>query len=147
MGTAPSFNIPGLGTFGRNLPGGGLNLSSPFSANGVYGETWTPNLVVALRNLGAKVVEVLGKGQVFQPVNPASMPPPAWTRIDAAIKDLQTGDVLAYASKDNALSYEHIALIVGQKGKIACHTSPRFNKDYDDVSVQRFPWVTLLRMP
>lgn len=111
------------------FPGGGLTISSPFAGVGVYGETWTPNLVQVLKRLGANVV-----GQEFQ----------AKQYSDSAIKSLQPGDVLAYASKDNLQKYEHICLIVAPGGKIACHTRARFGQSYDDVY---FPWVTLLKMP
>jgi hypothetical protein len=118
---------------------GGLAISSPFSALGVYGQTWTPALVDELKKLGAKVV-----GKDFEAYHRESLPLAAWTLIDAAIKKLEPGDVLAYASKDNALKYEHICLIVAKNGKIACHTHSRFGEDYTDVN---FAWVTLLKMP
>lgn len=111
------------------VPGGGLDIPSPFASQGVYGQTWTPQLVVDLKRLGAKVV-----GAEFQPRDYA----------DAQIKKLKPGDVLAYASSAQLLKYEHIALISAEGGMIACHTRRRFNVDYTDVP---YPWVTLLKMP
>ena len=113
------------------VTGGGLPISSPFSPQGVYGETWAPSLVKALRNLGAKVV-----GREFSVKN----------YVGDAIKALEPGDVLAYASKDHPLKYEHMCLIVARGGKVACHTRSRFGNDYDEVGLY-YPWVTLLKMP
>jgi hypothetical protein len=138
--TRLDMQFPGLAS---RLPvtvrGGGLNIGSPFAAAGVFGQTWTPQLVVELLKQGAKVV-----GNQFRPANRGSMPQPAWNALNADITSLDPGDVIAYASKDDLQKYEHICLIVGRGGKIACHTRARYGKDWDDVS---FPWVTLLKMP
>jgi hypothetical protein len=124
---------------GRDIdfPGGGLAISSPFQSAGVYGETYTPRLVGALIFKGVKIV-----------------PPQFMVTTYAATRtsiqrNLRGGDVLAYASSANLRSdgtgfYEHMCLLLGSDGKIACHTSSRFGKDYTDVY---FPWVTLLQLP
>jgi hypothetical protein len=111
--------------------GGGLAIHSPFKNAGVFGETNVPRGVGALIANRAKIV------------------PPQFhvTNYDVtrqAIRtQLQPGDVLAYASKDNPNHYEHMAILVGPD-KIACHTRMRFQVDYSDVY---FPWVTLLKLP
>ena len=47
-------------------------------------------------------------------------------------QSLRPGDVLAYADKDNASHYKHMAILVGPT-VIACHSKNRFNKDFTDV--------------
>jgi hypothetical protein len=111
--------------------GGGLKIPCPFKKEGVYGETYAP------RGVGALIA------------NRAKFVPPQFhvTNYDAtrqAIRtQLQPGDVLAYASKEDLDHYEHMVILVGPD-KIACHTRMRFFADYNDIS---FPWVTLLKLP
>jgi len=119
--------------------GGGLPISQPYKHLGVYGHDTVPNLVGEL--VSRRWATIVGRQ--FHPRNDAA---------DDIIRNLQPGDILAYASKDNANHYEHLAMIVGWTGantpnadvKIACHTKNRFNITYLDVP---FPWVTLLRLP
>ncbi|PZR80501.1 MAG: hypothetical protein DLM68_19560 [Hyphomicrobiales bacterium] len=58
-----------------------------------------------------------------------------------ALGSLEPGDALFYASKDNVNSYEHSAILVGPTN-IACHTTARIDRDYNDVDI---PWITLLK--
>lgn len=111
--------------------GGGLRIGSPFKNAGVYGETYVPRLVGTLISLGAKII-----GPQFQVTGYES------TR-NNILKNLTTGDVIAYASRDNPNKYEHMALITGSTG-ITCHTSSRYAEDFTDVYI---PWVTLLKLP
>lgn len=111
--------------------GGGLAISCPFKRMGIYGETYAPRGVGALLAHGGKIVK-----PQFQLTSDAS------TR-DAIMSELRPGDVVAYASKDKAAHYEHMALLVNP-GKIACHTRMRYNVDYANI---HWPWITLIRLP
>jgi hypothetical protein len=113
------------------FPGGGLHMPSPFAFAAVYGETYTPRIVPVLKRLGATVV-----GPEFQVKQ--------YDTTAQAVNKLQPGDVVAYAEQPKPSTYAHICLIVAPGGKIACHTTARFGKNYDDVY---HPWVTLLKMP
>jgi Putative amidase domain len=120
--------------------GGGLNISCPLQ--GVYGLDNTPTLVQELKTKhGAKVI-----GNEFQ-----QKPPDTPTKVsflqptDDAIKDLEPGDLLAYASRNNPSAYEHICLIVEKGGKISCHSNSRFGLPY--TAIKSYDWVTLLKMP
>jgi hypothetical protein len=128
-----------LSVGGRDMefPGGGLHLTTPFANIGVYGETYTPRLVGRLVILGARIVP------------PQFMVTSYATTRTAIAQNLTLGDVLAFASSSDLRSdgtgvYEHICLLLSADGKISCHTTSRFGKDYTDID---YPWVTLLKLP
>jgi hypothetical protein len=113
------------------IRGGGLLIPSPFQGAGIYGETYVPRGIGALTTHGAKIVPPQFRVTSYD------------TTKAAILEHLTPGDVLAYASKDNASSYEHMAILVGPT-TIACHSRHRFGQEYTDVY---FPWVTLLKLP
>jgi hypothetical protein len=121
---------------GIEFRGGGLQIPSHFQGSGVYGETYTTNLVSALIRNGAKIIR-----PQFMATNDAN------TR--AAIRqNLQPGDILAYTSsnkllRDGTAKYEHMCILVGPD-TIACHTTSRFAKNYTDIT---YPFVVLLKLP
>jgi hypothetical protein len=116
-----------LNVGGRSIqfPGGGLHISSPIG-HGVYGETYAPRLVGWLIIHGAKVISqrFLPQGDGFT----ARM----------IRENLGMGDVLAFAdservNSDGTADYKHMCLLLGNDGRITCHTTPRFGAPYTQI--------------
>ena len=64
-------------------------------------------------------------------------------------ENLAMGDVLAFAddekqNSDGTGNYKHMCLLLGNNGRITCHTTSRFGGSYSDI---HHGHITLLKLP
>jgi hypothetical protein len=118
---------------GIDVPGGGLHIqtASHMANVGAYGQDYVPNLLAYLVSHRMATI-----------IQPQFRPTTYHVTRDAILLNLRPGDLIAYASKDDARKYEHFAILVGPT-TIACHTQSRYGDEYDRVP---HSWATLLQL-
>jgi putative amidase-like protein len=112
---------------GGGQPGGGIPISPDFFQE-AYGITGAPRLVKYLIERG--FASVIGMERL-----------PNNYGIDHLIKNLELGDLIAYASTEKG-GYAHMAFYLPE-GNIACHTDCRLDQPWTDVIL---PYITLLHI-